>query len=315
MGAARVQDRDPIESIKSVLRSCQLFTGAADGVIDFVAAHVETISFAKGEPIILENENNDHVYFVAEGAVEIVSYIVDEKRVQRLALLRPGSQFAEFSVLTKSTKSGSAYAYEASHLLRLKGTHFIELLKKFPAVSSKLAADLAALNERVESGNDFVPYYQASDLKVARGITDIIPQSSWKKFGVIPLVHRGGVLSVALMDPNNDEFFQFVRGHLSGVEVNAYLIDEDDYETAFDFVKNWLRSNGSAEVRSKSVPPLPSDVKAMLSAFSLTALLPESVHAQLLPLLKPIAAKAGQIICAPKTQHDKLLLVVSGSVE
>ncbi len=92
--------------------------------------------------------------------------------MQRLALLKPGSQFAEFSVLAGSTKSGSAYAYENSVLLRLSGAHFMEILRRFPAVSAKLALDIAELNEEVQSSNDFIPFYRASDLKIPRAVAD-----------------------------------------------------------------------------------------------------------------------------------------------
>lgn len=314
MGAARALATEPIEKTKSLLRGCQLFVGADSAVIDFAAVNAELVSYSKGEPIVLENEINDHVYFVCEGAVEIISYLPDEKRVQRLALLKPGSQFADLSVLTKSTKSGSAYAYENSHLLRLKGSQFLEMLRRFPAIAMKLVVDVAELNDKVQTANDFVPFYQAKDLKVPRSVADAIPLSSWKKFGVIPLSIRGGALSVAMTDPNNEEFFQFVRTQLSKTEINAFLIEQDDYDTALEFVKSWLKSSTGAEPKHR-LNDLPSDLKVFLKQLPLTNLLPETVHDQLVPHLKPVAFKSGQVVVAPGVVAESLLVIQSGSIE
>jgi len=314
MTAARALTPNSVEEKHLWLSRCLLFQGADEAALSFAASRAEAVTCLSGEPIVLENESNDHVYFVIEGSVEIVIYLADEKRVQRLALLKPGQQFAEFSVLTGATKKGSAYAFERSLLLRLKGNDFLELLEKFPKVATKLVYDLAALNERVEAAQDFVPFYQGADLRLPREISDLIPIASWKKLGVIPLSYRSGLLSVAMLDPNKEEFFQFARTQLAQSEVNTYLIDPEELDAAIEFVKSWIKSHANSELKSHSTP-LSAHLPQLMKEVDLLRSLPAQVHEQILPHIKAVLAKPGQVISQAGAPSEFLYLVQRGSIE
>jgi CRP-like cAMP-binding protein len=165
--SATVVFRDGTPDLSSQLRSCLLFKEANDEAVLFASQKVEEVFFKKGDCIILEKEFNDSVYFIIKGAVEIVSYLPEENRIQRLALLKEGNNFAEFSILTKTTRSGSAYAFEDCSLLRMDGESFLSMLRTFPLVSMKLATVFANVNQNVESMSEIVPFYHPSQLSVS----------------------------------------------------------------------------------------------------------------------------------------------------
>jgi type IV pilus assembly protein PilB len=312
MGAARILTEESGPNIRERLIQCQLFAGLEDAVIEFLLPHVEALFCARGEPIILENENNDHVYFVTAGSVEILSFVAGEKRAQRLALLKPGQQFAEISVLNQSTKSGSAYAYEDTQLLRVPGAKFIECLQRFPTAAKKLAMDLAHLNERVEGTHDFVPFFQPSMLRMQKEIVDLFPVAYWKRFGVIPFSLQGGLLSVALKDISNEEFFQYARGTFPKVGVNAFIIDEEDFEDTLEKAQAAVK-NGGTKVTPTAV--LPKDIKKLLDGFPLTKQLPENVRQQMAGYLEFIEFKAGDVFSEEGITHDAICLIQSGSID
>src|ERR1700679_1561916 len=75
-----------VKDPRAIIRSFKLFDGTPQKTIEFAMQYMESCYYAQGAPIILQGERNDHVYFICSGSVEIVNYITEEKRVQRLAL-------------------------------------------------------------------------------------------------------------------------------------------------------------------------------------------------------------------------------------
>lgn len=314
MGAAKVLTQNS-EEVISMLKSCLLFQEADPPALAFAAQFVEAVYFRQGEPIILENESNDHVYFVHHGSVEIVNYVSEHKRVQRLVLLKPGSHFAEFSVLTGEARSGSAYAYEDCELLKMDGRSFLKMLKQFPLVSQKLVKLIAELNMRIEGASTFIPFYQANQLNISRDVMNVVPAPMWRKFGVIPLTAKAGVLSVAMKDPNNEPFYQFLKTSFPNLEVSLFLINENEFDGAVDYVNKWLKSAPQTHSKAAVSDLTNLDPKSQLKASRFFSSLPDQVVDQLVPHVKSIEVKAGQIIYQPNNQMDSLSLIVRGQVE
>src|SRR5689334_2420050 len=84
-----------------MLRASLLFQDAEDEAINAIAEVLTEIRFKKGDPIILEGEISDHVYFIKSGSVEIVKYRPEIQQVSRITILKAGSHFSEFSVLNR----------------------------------------------------------------------------------------------------------------------------------------------------------------------------------------------------------------------
>src|SRR6185295_15698926 len=99
-------------TLTEMLRESLLFRDVEDSTIEFIAANLQVVSFKKGDPIFLENETSDHVYFIKSGQVEIVKYRPEVQQVTRVVVLKEGQHFSEFSVLNHGNKTASAFAFE-----------------------------------------------------------------------------------------------------------------------------------------------------------------------------------------------------------
>ncbi len=303
---------------ESLLKTCHLFRDASSEALEFVLQLGQRVSVPQGEPIILENELNDQVYFVLKGAIEIVSYIAEEKRIQRVALLKEGSQFAEFSVLTGKTKSGSAYAFQDCQLFSLPGQNFLELLRGFPEVTKTLVSMLAGLNFRVETAGDFIPFYSNDQLKIQKDVLGLLPIQLWKKMGSIPLSMSGGTLAVAMKDPHSEELFQYLKSSAPNLEVLAYLIPDLEFDSACEFTTKWLKSAEFGQQQPKPTKlsivdsDAAQDLNAFLKATPLFSELPEQALAQLSSYLQPQQFKAGQVVLSKGEQVPSAFLVLEG---
>jgi type II secretory ATPase GspE/PulE/Tfp pilus assembly ATPase PilB-like protein len=323
MSAAPVLQADPSD-FKSQLRTCLLFQEAPPAAIDFAAAHVEEIFFKKGECIILEKEFNDSVYFIIKGAVEIVSYLSEENRIQRLALLKAGNNFAEFSVLTKSTRSGSAYAFEDCFLLRMDGERFLTMLQSHPMVSLRLAQIFALINQNVETMSEIVPFYHPSQLALSQEVTAYLPLVQWQKMGVIPVSIRAGLLTVILKNPHNELFFQHMRQSFSNIEVALNLISESEFDVAVQTAQQSLKSAPKMAPRLSAVSPAAAisagvdaaaDPMAVLKASKLFSSLPEGILQQIVSHIKPQQVKAGTQILKSNPEAGVYYLIAKGQVQ
>ena len=299
------------------LRSCLLFREAPAEAVEFASTGVEEVFFKRGECIILEKEFNDSVYFIIKGAVEIVSFLSEENRIQRLALLKAGNNFAEFSVLTKSTRSGSAYAFEDCVLLRMNGEHFMNMLQKFPQVSLKLAQIFAMINQGVEMTSETVPFYHPSQLSIAQEVVSYLPLAMWARYGVIPASIKSNLLTVILKNPLNEEFFQYMRSSFPNVELAICLISETEFDVALQAAQHSLKSAPKSAPKLSAVAAHedPQNTLSWLKASKLFAAVPESVLQQIESHVKPVQVKAGTTILKPGADVPVYHLIVKGQVQ
>ncbi len=318
MSAAQlIHTEDP--DLKSQLRSCLLFREASDEAISFAAQHSEEVFFKRGECIILEKEFNDSVYFIVKGAVEIVSFIPEENRIQRLALLKAGHNFAEFSVLTKTTRSGSAYAFEDCNLLRMPGAAFLKMLQAHPVVSLKLAKVFALINQNVEALNEIVPFYHPSQLAISQEVTSYLPIPMWSKFGAIPSSFRSNLFTVILKNPLNEDFYQYMRQSFPQVELAVHLISDGEFDVALQAAQQSLKSSPKSTAKLAALPfhetgDAASDVRAALKASKLFGGLPENILQQISAHVKPMTVKAGGLILKPGAEVSTYHLIAKGQV-
>jgi len=314
MGEPKIADED-LASIKEMLKICYLFQEVEDKALEYAAFNLDLLTFQKGEPIILENEPNDQVYFIRDGSVEIVSYIPEEKRVHRLALLKTGMQFAEFSILNKSSRSGSAYAYEDCELLCMKGAAFLEMLKSFPTVAARLLKLIAELHQKNEALNDFIPFFKPDLFHSSKEVLALVPDTIWFKFGVIPLSYKAGILNVAVKDPNQVAFYQFIKNAQPQIEIAIYLISESEFDNIAEYALEVLSKPPVAPKHPlKAALPL-DNVVGILKGSDLFGSLPENVLSQIAPHIQPQTIKAGTALITPGMPISVYYLIAKGEVE
>jgi type IV pilus assembly protein PilB len=317
MSAASPIQPDSSELV-SQLRSCLLFREAPTESIEFASLGAQEVFFKRGECIILEKEFNDSVYFIIKGAVEIVNFLSEENRIQRLALLKAGNNFAEFSVLTKSTRSGSAYAFEDCVLLKMDGTHFINMLHKFPPVALKLAQIFALINQGVEMTTELVPFYQPSQLIVSQEVTSYLPPTMWARQGVIPASIKAGLLTVILKNPLNEDFFQYMRTSFPNIELAICLISESEFDVALQAAQHSLKTAPKSAPKLSAVQApseIPQDVIGWLKVSKLFSQVPETILQQIQSHIKPIQVKSGATILKAGSEVPVYHLIAKGQVQ
>ncbi len=300
----------------SLLRASPLFQGLNEAGIRFVAERLSPVFVRAGDPIILQNEVSDDVFLIDRGSIEIVTYVNELKQINRLALLKAGAHFSEFSVLNKTTKSASGFALEDTHLLRLSGESFLEVLNRYPVVAKNLVLRLAEINSTVSTSKVFVEYFKPQLIQVRKNILDIIPVNLWKRLEALPLSYAAEVLTVAMKTPYNDEFYELVRTKAPKTHLNVYLIGDKD----FDKVELQLRSyylGGEAPPEFETKPQMGAakDFAGLLAEQALFQNLPTTLLNQLMPHFKPLSLASGQALFRVGDASRHFYIVERGSIE
>ncbi|MFW7382121.1 MAG: cyclic nucleotide-binding domain-containing protein [Oligoflexus sp.] len=81
----------------AVLQSSFLFRNIPINIIKKVESHLETVQYTKGDPIFLEQEKSDQVYFIVRGSVEIIKYRPMAGSMHRIVIFEAGECFSELS--------------------------------------------------------------------------------------------------------------------------------------------------------------------------------------------------------------------------
>jgi len=305
-------EREHPKTINEMLRESLLFEDVDATTIDFVANQLVTVAFKKGEPIILENEVSDHVYFIKSGSVEIVKYRLETQQLLRVAVLKEGQHFSEFSVLNHTNKSASAFAMEDCELYRLDGDAFLKVLHEVPQVGHRLATALANLNLN-SIPDSFIEYFDFSSVAYSPETRNLLPQAMWRKFGVLPLNYNAGVLLIAMKDPHRTDFYEYSKAALGATKVNAVLINEADFEHTSKQLHNLYDNPKPA---AKPAPAAGhADVLSCLKRSQYFDELEESNLTEIAQFFEAVQFKAGEVIFKPGDSCEYFYLLQSGRVE
>jgi type IV pilus assembly protein PilB len=308
-------------STLEILRKCPLFAYATDSDIEKVASHLVQKKYAKGDPVFIDNDPSNEVYFVKKGSVQVVKQVGDTRAIRRVRMAQAGEHLAEFSVLTHSKHQSSAFALEESILLKLPGEVFLELLNDSPQMAHGLLKVLAELNHKNIGDSTPVQYFKEEDLQLTPEMIKILPISFISKYKVFPIKVKGQILSIAMALPVNMEFFDEFAKLENGYSINLNIISDNDFEALKNPILNfyWGRDTGlelksqpsSSETQLGSeAPPL----KDLLQFTLIFSQLPEDLIEELLPYFSIEEYKAGESVFEPGTESDKLYLIESGRV-
>jgi type IV pilus assembly protein PilB len=301
--------------LEDMLRNCLLFHGADDHAIAVIADSLNEDSYKKGDPIILEGQLSDNVYFVTAGSVEIMKYRPEIQMVKQVVVLKAGSYFSEFSVLNRVNKSASAFAMEDCVLHRMDGATFLSLIQKIPGCARRLVMTLAELNSNSTSGSA-LEYFDPSSIEFSADIAKFLPNSLWKKYGILPLNHHGGILHIATKNPNRTDFFEFCKTAWPSAQVTLALVGESDFEQAF---KRMSKMYNHTEMTKAPLPPVHTPVvEAVGDCLKHTPYFEnadeEGLHS-IAGLFEVIDVPTGHAIFKPGDEATHFYVVLSGHVE
>ena len=112
------------------LRHQLLFAGLSEQDIDWLASKAEEVTVPVGSYLMREGESGDALYIVVEGEFEVTKRSGSQDVV--LALRGAGELFGEMSLLDQAPHSASVRAVQPSHLFKVSGDVFRELLATKP---------------------------------------------------------------------------------------------------------------------------------------------------------------------------------------
>lgn len=297
------------------LKTTVLLKDVDDSLIQTVSSFFEKLTLERGEPIALENEASDHVYFIKSGTVEILKYLPSVKQVQRLALLKAPAHFSEFSVLKKGSKTGSVFATESCELLKIKAEYFLALLRQIPDVSTRLCHHISGLldaNMRRESIELFNPRL----IRPSRELATVLPPPSWKRFNLIPLSLERNLLRVAMLDPFQQGLIEALRAGNPQLIVCVYLIGAQELEIQSKKMVAMFAQQNHAETQKRGVEREPvKDLLQLLKQSSLFSCLDDQTLNSLMRHFKMQTLQMGAAIFGPESKSEFLYLLQNGHVE
>ncbi|MBD3316370.1 MAG: cyclic nucleotide-binding domain-containing protein [Chitinivibrionales bacterium] len=138
------------EDILSFARKVPLFHHLTTRDLEAVCKAMVPRSFAVGEAIVHENDDESRTFFIiAEGNVHVVSRSPEGKQTI-LATLGRGDFFGEMAVLDGEPRSASVVAAEECRLFMLYHRNLLHILNKHPRIAIEM---LVAMSRRLRRSN------------------------------------------------------------------------------------------------------------------------------------------------------------------
>ena len=139
---------------RNVARSVELFAELSDDDFAVVAAEFRERRAKRNQVLFQEGDSGESLLIVVSGRLKVSLENTDGEEVI-LALLGPGHVVGELSLLDELPRSATVTAIEATAMLTLPRTRFLNTLRTHPsvldAVLQTLAARLRATNEHVRT--------------------------------------------------------------------------------------------------------------------------------------------------------------------
>lgn len=137
------------------LREVDLFRCLTDTELHDLAELTTIRHFSKNSVIVLADDEGDEFFIIQKGQVK-VSIVHENGGEIILAFLGEGDVFGELSLLDGKPRSANVIALQATELITLRRSHFINLIIRHPRIATALLAELASRLRKTD--------YQIGDL-------------------------------------------------------------------------------------------------------------------------------------------------------
>lgn len=128
--------------VENTLRSCQLFVGLPAGDVAAIASFVIPKHLAKGEYLFRQGDRAEGFYVVQKGGLN-VHRVSPAGKEQVIHLFRPVESFAEGALASETGYPADARATEATTVLLVPKSDFIELLRSRPELSLRMLGSMS----------------------------------------------------------------------------------------------------------------------------------------------------------------------------
>ena len=119
---------------RDFIKAVPLFQSMPPRMVEDLQVRLTSAFFPQGAWIVTEGEVGDSMYFIAEGAVEMIS----TKTNAVIASLRTGEFFGEVAVLFRETRLASVRAKQPTSAFRLAATDLHAILEQYPAIKTAI---------------------------------------------------------------------------------------------------------------------------------------------------------------------------------
>jgi type IV pilus assembly protein PilB len=304
MGSTTAQDEI------SILISSFLFRDIPEQILQEISRRLLRVTYQRGQPIFLEHERSDRVYFIAQGSVEIIKYMPHSSHMQRVVTFETGDCFSEFSLVTRSQHTTSALALEDCEIFELDQASFLALMHQFPQIGLNLVRNLAHLNQQVLREKNQIDTYREGLLDLTSQLPQLLPYSFIDQYQVLPVCYQPGYLLVALRDPHHPTFYKAFRALHPEIILKICLISEKDFQLLRKSVNPLYQAAGLTPTLSlapSAQQPQAKPKPFLREAFAETAALLQACPSRRL--------KAGDWLYQAGEPNHQLLIVLHGDFE
>ncbi len=125
----------------SVISQIPIFRKLPDNAKEQLAALVEKIAYAPGEPIIHEKDPSDAVYYIVDGLVGIYVAIEGGEHIE-IKRLGAGLSFGEVGVILGTNSPGTFKAKKNTGIFKIKKKHIASLISDNPKYVDLFAEEM-----------------------------------------------------------------------------------------------------------------------------------------------------------------------------
>ena len=146
------------------LRRVRLFDGLSDVEVAAIAALCRTASYADGERLFRQGDEEQNLVIVVEGTVEV------EQNGTRVAQLGAGDTVGEMALIERQPRSATAVARGSARVLHIAAEDFDQITTQAPALGLRVTRNLALqLSERLRATTrDSIPSGSSTQSAVSR---------------------------------------------------------------------------------------------------------------------------------------------------
>lgn len=141
--------------------ACELFQGLAVADLQAVFRHGKVIKLPVGAMLMEENQDNDHLYVLLHGTMEV--YLPENDiRFDRVPVtnLGPGDCIGEYSFVDDRPTSASVVAVEESALFKIQRDELLELMEQNKGLGMAVYRNLLLLMiSRLRHSNEDMGFF------------------------------------------------------------------------------------------------------------------------------------------------------------